>query len=68
MILMHNHPSGDTNPSLEDRSITIKIGIAAASIDVSFHDHIIIGNGYHSMADSGWLKNISIKFSEIIRP
>ncbi len=66
--MTHNHPSGDTNPSPEDLSITLKVGIAAASIDVTFHDHIIIGNGYHSMADSGWLKNVSSRFSDIIRP
>jgi DNA repair protein RadC len=67
-ILAHNHPSGDTTPSREDRSITLKTGIAAASIDVSLHDHIIIGNGYHSLADAGWLKNVSSRFSDIIRP
>ena len=40
-VMAHNHPSGDTNPSSEDKSITVKIGIAAKSIDVQFHDHII---------------------------
>jgi len=67
-VMTHNHPSGDTTPSAEDLSITLKAGIAAASIDVTLHDHIIIGNGYHSMADSGWLKNVSSRFSDIIRP
>ena len=65
--MVHNHPSGDINPSAEDHSITIKVGIAAASIDVSFHDHIIIGDGYHSMADAGWLKNVSTRFSDIMK-
>jgi DNA repair protein RadC len=67
-IMVHNHPSGDTNPSLEDKSITIKVGIAAKSIDVSLHDHIIIGNGFHSMADSGWLKKVADRFSSIMEP
>ena len=67
-ILAHNHPSGDVTPSLEDQSITIKVGIAAASIDVSFHDHIIIGDGYHSMADTGWLKKVSSRFSNLLKP
>ena len=66
-ILTHNHPSGDITPSLEDQSITIKVGIAAASIDVSFHDHIIIGDGYHSMADTGWLKKVSSRFSNLLK-
>ena len=67
-ILTHNHPTGDVTPSLEDQSITIKVGIAAASIDVSFHDHIIIGDGYHSMADNGWLKKVSSRFSNLLKP
>lgn len=66
-ILVHNHPSGDVNPSLEDKSITIKVGIAAASIDVSLHDHIIVGDGYHSMADTGWLKKVSSRFSNLLK-
>ncbi|MBW1693087.1 MAG: JAB domain-containing protein [Deltaproteobacteria bacterium] len=65
-VIVHNHPSGDLEPSAEDKSITIKIGIAAASIDVSFHDHIIIGDGYHSMADTGWLKKVSSRFSNLL--
>jgi DNA repair protein RadC len=67
-ILVHNHPSGDVTPSIDDQSITIKVGIAAASIDVSLHDHIIIGDGYYSMADTGWLKKVSNRFSELLKP
>jgi DNA repair protein RadC len=66
--MAHNHPSMDTTPSAEDKTITIKVGIAAASIDVNFHDHIIIGDGYHSMADTGWLKEVSNRFSKILKP
>ncbi len=55
-VMAHNHPSGDTNPSQEDEYITRKVAIAASSVDIHFHDHIIIGEGYHSMADSGSLK------------
>lgn len=67
-VMAHNHPSGSTIPSRDDESITVKIGIAAASIDVAFHDHIIIGDGYLSMADSGCLKKVSSKFAEIMKP
>ena len=67
-VMAHNHPSADTTPSAEDKSITIKVGIAAASIDVNFHDHIIIGDGYHSMADTGWLKKVSNRFSSLLKP
>lgn len=65
-VMVHNHPSEDTAPSAEDKSITIKVGIATASIDVAFHDHIIIGDGYHSMADTGWLEKVSGKFSSLL--
>jgi len=66
-VMGHNHPSGDIVPSAEDKSITIKIGIAVASIDVQFHDHIILGDGYHSMADSGWLKGVTRQFSNLLK-
>jgi len=66
-IMAHNHPSGHIQPSAEDKSISIKVGIAAASIDVQFHDHMILGDGYHSMADSGWLKDISSRFSNLLK-
>jgi DNA repair protein RadC len=64
-VMAHNHPSTDTTPSAEDKSITIQVGIAAASIDVAFHDHIIIGDGYYSMADTSWLKNVSNRYSSL---
>ena len=66
-VMAHNHPSGTTEPSAQDKSITIKVGIAAASIDVQFHDHIIIGDVYHSMADTGWLKSVSRQFSSLLK-
>ena len=66
LVMVHNHPSEDTTPSEEDKSITIRVGIATASIDVSFHDHIIIGDGYHSMADTGWLQKVSGKFTSLL--
>lgn len=67
-IMGHNHPSGETLPSTEDKAITMKIGIAAAAIDACFHDHLIFGEGYHSMADSGWLGKVSAQFSKMLVP
>lgn len=64
VILVHNHPSGDTEPSNSDYIITTKIGVVLESISVAIHDHMIIGDGYHSMAESGKLKNIQNKISE----
>ena len=67
MVLVHNHPSGDVTPSKEDKSITVKLGIAVAGIDVSFHDHIIIGDSYHSMADTGWMKKVGERFQALLK-
>jgi len=66
IVLVHNHPSGFAEPSMEDKTITMKIAIALASIDVALHDHIIIGDGYHSMADSGWLNGVGRKFKDLL--
>jgi DNA repair protein RadC len=51
---------------MEDKTITMKIAIALASIDVALHDHIIIGDGYHSMADSGWLEGVGRRFKDLL--
>ena len=64
VVLVHNHPSGDTDPSREDFNITTKIGIALDSIGVIVHDHVIVGDGYHSMKSSGWLDTMQNKIAE----
>jgi DNA repair protein RadC len=66
LVLAHNHPSGDTLPSSEDKEITVKIGLILHAMGVTLHDHTIIGNGHHSMADSGWLRQAQSKFQESI--
>lgn len=45
IILAHNHPSGDTEPSAEDKSITRRLVDAGELIGISVLDHIIIGRG-----------------------
>ncbi len=56
IILAHNHPSGNLNPSKQDKEITSKIKAAAALIDIAVIDHLIISNeGYFSFADEGIL-------------
>ena len=65
VVLIHNHPSGDPEPSRTDISITTRIGIALDSIGVCVHDHIIIGDGYYSMASSGELKKMQDKIADI---
>jgi len=66
LVLAHNHPSGDTTPSAEDREITVRVGLVLHAMGVTLHDHTIIGNGHHSMADSGWLRQVQSKFHQAI--
>lgn len=44
IILVHNHPSGDPSPSLQDVDMTKKIKEAGEKIGIQVYDHIIIGN------------------------
>lgn len=54
LILGHNHPSGNLNPSRQDIDITEQTKNALATIDVAVHDHIIVTSGGHySMAENG---------------
>ena len=54
LVFVHNHPSGNPNPSQDDLSITKKLKESAKAIDVSIHDHrIIAGNEVYSFADHG---------------
>lgn len=52
IILMHNHPSGNSEPSNEDISITRKISEAGKILEIQIFDHIIIaGNSYTSFVE-----------------
>ena len=48
IILVHNHPSGDTTPSRADIDMTKLIIEAAKPLGVTVHDHIIVGRSGHS--------------------
>lgn len=49
IILVHNHPSGNSKPSDEDVQITKQIRKSSKQLDIDVTDHIIIGsNGYYS--------------------
>ena len=56
MIISHNHPSGNENPSPEDNRITEQIKKAADSLNIRLTDHIIItSNTYYSYVENGML-------------
>ena len=64
-ILVHNHPSGDPSPSREDKTLTMKVGVVMTGIDVLLHDHVIVGDGYYSMADSDDIKMIMDRVNDL---
>ncbi|MCE3231947.1 MAG: hypothetical protein K0R98_204 [Rickettsiaceae bacterium] len=54
IIMVHNHPSGDTAPSKADIVLTKQIQQAAATIGVILHDHLIVSSkGHYSFKTNG---------------
>lgn len=54
IILAHNHPSGNPNPSQSDIDATISLKTALAYVDIQVIDHIVIGHHTHvSLAEMG---------------
>jgi DNA repair protein RadC len=57
VVLAHNHPSGDTEPSEEDLKITRRLSEAGKILGIEVLDHIIITkNGFKSLAEEGLLQ------------
>lgn len=56
VILIHNHPSGNLDPSEEDVKVTKRIKDALSLFDIRVLDHLILSReGYYSFADNGIL-------------
>ncbi len=56
LILVHNHPSGDPTPSEADVAMTLQVEDAARILNITLHDHIIIGKETElSMRSAGYL-------------
>jgi DNA repair protein RadC len=56
IIIAHNHPSGNTQPSESDIQLTRKLKDAGAVLDLPVLDHLIVSSeGYYSFADEGLL-------------
>ncbi|MCD1621758.1 RadC family protein [Citromicrobium bathyomarinum] len=54
LILVHNHPSGNPEPSRADIAVTLKIAEAGRLLGIAVHDHVIIGQGrYVSLKAKG---------------
>jgi DNA repair protein RadC len=58
LICGHNHPSGDTEPSREDRALTKRLVECGKMMGIDVLDHVIVGHGhtnYYSFADQNRL-------------
>ena len=56
IIVLHNHPSGNSQPSAEDINVTKRMVEAGKIIGVEVLDHLIIGDGeYTSLKEKGYL-------------
>lgn len=54
LILAHNHPSGNTDPSLADKAITKRLVDAVSLVDIRVLDHLIVtGAQTYSFAEDG---------------
>lgn len=57
VIFAHNHPSGDCSPSALDRELTSVLERASRAVDLTVHDHIVIGRKRHfSSRENGLMR------------
>lgn len=57
VIVVHNHPSGNVEPSAEDIAITRQLADAGRVLGIPLHDHLIVaGNTFTSLAERGLLE------------
>lgn len=60
LIMVHNHPSGDVTPSLQDKQFTLDVLNHTVTGGIEFYDHIIIGRErYFSFAEQGLMKELT---------
>lgn len=60
LILAHNHPSGDPQPSDDDMAITRRLIYACRVMDIVLHDHLVVGDKrYFSFADEGHIARLN---------
>lgn len=56
IILVHNHPSGSTRPSTDDKRLTEQVKKGAQTMNIHLADHIVVTDGhYYSFSDEGML-------------
>lgn len=56
VVFAHNHPSGHSEPSLQDKALTERLKAALATVEVRLIDHFVVGEGEPvSLAARGWV-------------
>lgn len=69
LVFVHNHPSGDPAPSLEDRKLTRDLVFASKLLMIQVLDHVVIGNNtYFSFADEGLIQSFNKEYEQLFRP
>jgi DNA repair protein RadC len=69
MVFVHNHPSGDPTPSMEDRKLTRDLVWASQLLMIQILDHVIIGNNTHySFADEGLIRSFITEYEQSFNP
>ena len=57
VILVHNHPSGDTSPSSDDTTLTVRLVKAGEILGIDVLDHVIVGhNNYYSLKEANLMQ------------
>ncbi len=68
LILAHNHPSGDPQPSPDDVAVTRQLVYAGKIMGLAVHEHIIVGdNRYYSFADQGQILQMNREFDQHLK-
>lgn len=63
LIFVHNHPSGNPEPSTGDKTLTRELVLAGNIMQIRILDHIIIGNNtYYSFASEGLIEEYDMDF------
>lgn len=68
VIFAHNHPSGDPEPSIEDKVLTRRLIVALEAVQISVHDHIVLGgHRFFSFADNGLINSYQREFKHFLQ-
>ena len=68
VIICHNHPSGDPEPSACDKEITKALIAAFEIVGIRILDHVVLGNGrFFSFADARLIEDYKVEAGDIMR-